>query len=69
MGTTEARSRRVETLEGLSGPRIRGGGNTPAPSEYGPACGRNPTERSPQGDETRPASFPLGSRMSFTGHR
>ena len=62
VGTTEARSRRVETLGGLSGPRMRGGRNTPAPSEYGPARGRNPTERSPQGDETRPAFFPFGQQ-------
>ena len=62
VGTTEARSRRVETLEGLSGPRMRGGRNTPAPSVYGPARGRNPTERSPQGDETRPAFFPFGQQ-------
>ena len=60
--TTEARSRRVETLEGLCGPRMRGGRNTLAPSEYGPARGRNPTERSPQGDETRPAFFLFGQQ-------
>ena len=69
-GNHEARSRRVETLEGLSGPRMRGVRNTPAPSEYGPARGRNPTERSPQGDETRPAFFPFGQQnVPFTGHR
>ena len=69
VGTTEARSRRVEALEGLSGPRMRGGRNTPAPLEYGPARGRNPTERSPQAMRHDLRSFPLGSRMSFTGHR